>query len=142
MTVLAFQTIRQRLATALSALPGWKQSAWHLDTFGKDPDQVQHHAFAVGILSSQPTAQPGRRQYPEGLATSSQVEVRFAHRLTVDNQVAAYDAALDAELDAITAVLSTIDRTALHILWDGSSRSALGEGWVIVTITFNAIHRI
>ena len=142
MTVLAFSTIRQRVATQLAALSGWRQSAWHLDAFGRDPDQVQHHSFAVGVLSSAPTASPGRRQITEGLATASQIQVQFAHRLTVDGQVAAYDAALDAEGAAITAVLSLINRTALHILWDSSSRAALGEGWIIVTINFSAIHRI
>ena len=120
MTVLAFQTIRQRVAAQISALSGWTQSSWHLDTFGRDPDQVQHHAFAVGIL----------------------VQVQFAHRLTVDGQVSAYDAALSAELDLISAVLTLIDRHALHILWDGSSRSSLGEGWILVTVNFSAIHRI
>ena len=142
MTVLAFQTIRQRVAAQISALSGWTQSSWHLDTFGRDPDQVQHHAFAVGILSSSPTQQPGRRQIAEGLATASQVQVQFAHRLTVDGQVSAYDAALSAELDLISAVLTLIDRHALHILWDGSTRSSLGEGWIIVTVNFSAIHRI
>ena len=100
MTVLAFQTIRQRVAAQISALSGWTQSSWHL------------------------------------------VQVQFAHRLTVDGQVSAYDAALSAELDLISAVLTLIDRHALHILWDGSSRSSLGEGWILVTVNFSAIHRI
>ena len=142
MSVLPFKTVRTRVATSVSALAGWRESVWALDAFGLDPDQVQHHAFAVGLLSSQPHPTPGRRQPQEGLTTSTQVQLRFAHRLTLDGQVASYNAALDAEQDAIQAVLGTIDRTALHIVWDGTSRESLGEGWIIVTLNFTAVHRI
>ena len=142
MSIVAFKTVRQRVATAVAALSGWRQSAWALESFGSDPDQVQHHAFAVGITSSRPAAQPGRRNLSEGLATESQVQVTFAHRLTVDGQVAAVDAALDAEGDAITAVLNTADRTSLHIVWDSSDRAPLGDGWIVTTISFTAVHRI
>ena len=139
---LSFKNVRSRVATSVSALAGWRESPWSLDAFGNDPDQVQHHAFAVGLLSSQPHPTPGRRQPQEGLSTSTQVQLRFAHRLTLDGQVASYDAAMEAELEALAAVLGTIDRTALHIVWDGTSRESLGEGWVIVTLNFTAVHRI
>ena len=110
MSVLPFKTVRQRVATALTGLAGYRQSPWMLDTFGSDPDTVQHHTFAVGLTGSQPHPQPGRRQAAEGLATAS--------------------------------ILTTAVRTDLHLVWDGSSRSALGEGWIIITLNFTAVHRI
>jgi hypothetical protein len=142
-SAVAVPVVRQRVAAVLSALTGWNQSPYALDEFGRDTDQLQHHAFAVGVPSTDTHPQAGRRRLTEGLLVVSAVEVRFAHRLKVDDQVGSYDLALVAEREAIGAVLTNADRTGLSALvWDRTRRQSPGQGWLLFTLTFTAVHRI
>ena len=139
MAVVQPSAVRKNVAASIDALSGWTESPFMLDSFGNDTDQLQHHAFAVGLTSTDRHPNANRRT-PGALLAESTIELRFAHRLPVDGQVAAMDALLDAEHAAIQAALA--GASGFHLLWERSRRASPGQGWLISTTTFTAIHQI
>ena len=140
MAALPVATVRSRVSSALDSLGGWSESRWGYELFGRDTDHLQHHAFAVGVPDTSVHVREGRQRPSDGALVETTVEVAWAHRLTLDAQVSAYDAALAAEQQAIQAVLA-ISRSDLHIVLDRMSRRVAPEGWVLGTLRFRALHR-
>lgn len=141
MSTLTFSALRQRVAAGLEALSGWNESPFAPDLFPRDTSKLGHRAFVVGVEQTSTHPQPNRRRASSTLLVSSTVLVRFAARLTANNQVAAYDAALDLEDAARSAVLG-VASTDLHLLFRDSRREADPAGWVLVEIRFDAVHQI
>lgn len=141
MATLAVATIRARIATALEAVNTWTESRWAPGLFGRDTDHLQHHVFAVDMLTTNvhPTTQ--RRQLAEGALVDTEIVIRWAERLTQDNQVSAYNTALGSEATVITTV-EGVSGTDLHLLYEGSDRNTDTEGWFLGATRFRAIHRL
>lgn len=131
-------TMRQAITAAIEGLSGWSVSRFAPELFGRDVDQLQHHAFAVAVPDTSDHPRDGRQRVTEGLLVTSTVSVSWAHRLRGDAQVADYDAALDAEQDLVGAVRAI---SAKHVLVQRMTRKAVPEGWVLGTATFQVIHR-
>lgn len=129
-------TVRTAIVTAVDALAGWAHSRYAPEFFGADSDQLQHHAFAVGMVSSEP--RDGRQSLTDGCLVATTVEVRWAHRLRADAQSSDYGAALDAEQELVAAVVGIASQ---HVLLTRLTRAARAEGWVLGVATFTAWHR-
>lgn len=131
-------TARQAVIAAVSALDGWNLSRFAHELFGRDVAQIQHHAFSVGVPTTEVHPRDGRQRVSEGLLTPSTVEVVWAHLLRGDAQSADYDAALDAEQAMVSAVKGISDQ---HVMVVRMTRRAVPEGWVLGTVTFTVLHR-
>jgi hypothetical protein len=131
-------TVRQIFTTAITTVQGWTVSRWVPELFGKDPASFMHHAFAVGIPTTEPQVRDARQRVSEGLLVSSTVEVYWAHQLRGDAQVLDYDAGLDAERDVVGACMRI---ATTHIMVQRLARNARTEGWLLGTITFSIVHR-
>lgn len=127
--------IRGLVTAAIAALDGWAVSRFAPEYFGRDADQLMHHAFAVGAPATEP--RDPRQGLTEGMLCTTTVEVQWAHRLRGDAQSADYDAALNAEQDLVKAVVGV---SSQHVLVVRLTRSAKLEGWVIGTSTFGVLH--
>ena len=148
MALIAVATLRARIAAALEALTTpapWRESRWAFDLFPLDPGQYAHLAFAVGAVSTSPTAPMElvrHKRGAEGGQVSTELRVVWAYRIRADRQVADYDSALAAEAVALVAICGT-SQTDVHFLPAELSRRMAGDGtWLLGTIRINAIHRI
>lgn len=101
------------ISTALSG-SGWRESRHPYDllTPGALPDgrQIEHHAYAVGVLRTRFSESSRQRPQATTLVTST-VGVRWAHRLRSDSPPTDgdYDAALDAQVDMVKAVRAMVE---------------------------------
>ncbi len=141
MAALAYSAIRQRVAAGLDAISGWTEGKYPYDVFGRDASTLAHLGFAVGLPESEWT--DDRQKLSRGTRTRTTVGVRFTARIKPKDQVASYDTALDAEQDAIEAVMG-VSYTDLHLrLTDRATREVIEPGeWILVNLIFEAAHRI
>lgn len=141
MGALTVREVRQRVATALEAVSGWSESPFAAELYGRESKSLQHRSFAVYTPESGLPPEAGRRQLAAQLANTSNVEVRWSWRLTVGDQVASYDAALDAEATLRDTVLG-VSQADLHLLWQTSRREVRADGVVVFGVmVFDARHR-
>lgn len=131
-------TVRQAVIAVIALLDGWTLSRFAFELFGRDTDQLTHHAFSVGVPETADHPRDGRQRVAEGLLVTSTVEVKWAHRLRADAQSNDYDAALDAEQQLVAAVKGISDK---HVLVVRMTRRAVPEGWVLGSVTFTILHR-
>ena len=144
MAALSISSIRQRMqaqvTTSLGA-QGWKPSRYVPELFGRDTDMINPKAFSIGIGRTDISGD--RQRISEGTMVYTELVVKFAWRLRADNQVADFDAALDAEEDLMVACMSAslID---LHIRLEGiPARQVSPDGdWFLGELTFRAQHRL
>lgn len=141
MAQLAVSAVRARVSAALSALSGWTESRWAYGLYTRDTDHILHHSFAVGVEGTTTHPRDGRQRLSEGALVVTTVAVRWAHRLRQDAQVSDYGLALDAEAEAVAAVMG-ISRVDLHIKYQDSRRQTDGEGWLLGTLRFEVIHQL
>lgn len=112
-------TLTARLGDAAIPAPdhgAWRESAYPFDRFPGlmgDTRDVEHHAFAVGILT--PTTPMPGPQRPPGFVVETPVGVRWTSRVTGDGALDDYDAALDDEVAIVRAVLDTEPTQAFNI---------------------------
>lgn len=141
MAALAVSAVRQRIAAALAAIEGWRESNLAPGLFpGQEPRALQHLAFAVAVPES--PALRDRQKPALGAPVETAVEVVFLHRLRGDAQVSDFDAFLDAEQTALEAVIG-IARTDLVLGFEGASREILADGTLAqATLRFNVQHRL
>lgn len=135
---VSVSTVRQAVVEAVSALDGWVNSRFAPDFFGRDSDQLSHHAFSVGCPDSAVNSRDGKQGLSDGFLASTTVEVRWAHRLRGDAQSSDYDDALDAEEDLVKAVVGIASE---HVLVVRLARKADPAGFVLGVATFQAVHR-
>ena len=138
---LATSRVRQRVSESIQTLEGWRESTHAPDLFGRDPDRVTHHVFAVALPTTAVHSQEGRQRLSEGALVVSEVVVTWAHRLRGDAINTDMDEALDAEGQLIRVVLGGT-RTDLHLVLTDSRRTTATEGWLIGTTRFRAVHRM
>lgn len=142
MSQLDCETLRARVAAAIVALSGWRQSTLPYDLF---PDQTaqqgNHKVVAVGVPRTQ-WASPKESRRSEGPLVASEVRVRWTHQIRQDAAVSDYDEALGTERDIIAAVLQ-ISELGLHIWADSATRRISGQGtWLEGEIAFGTNHRL
>lgn len=148
MSDLAVSAVRQRVATAIGALSGWRQSRYSPSVFGFDTGGgagILHHSFSVEAqgFGPSPTLPRQRERLSEGVRIRTNLVVQFAHRLRADNQVADYDAGLDA-IETIIQTVMGVSLVNLHIALDSVRpplTSPSGE-YLLAELRFVADHRI
>ena len=136
-------TIRSRLAASVEALSGWHESTWappqHLDT-----DHLLHHVFTIEPITTTVEPSETRQRASRGVYAETIVLVTWVHRITLDNQITSYAAALDAEADVVAAVLATDDTPSdggVHYLLDSMSRDT-SDSWVVGKIRLRVVHQL
>ena len=144
MAALSVSTIRQRMQAQISTslgAQGWRPSRFVPQLFGRDTDMINPKVFSVGVERTDTSGD--RQRISEGTMVYTGLVVKFAWRLRADNQIADFDAALDAEEDLMVACMSAslID---LHIRLEGiPSRTVSPDGdWFLGELTFRAQHRL
>lgn len=121
--------VRQAIAAVLREA-GWHESAYGYDFISADSRHLAHKAFGVGVRStSVPVEQRQRRPGKEGggILVESEVAVRFLVNVK-DQPVAGTDAAMDAEVDLVRAVLGSKHRNMVVSLSSIPERRLLADG--------------
>jgi hypothetical protein len=141
MSVLSCAALRQRVAAALSASAGWRQSPFAYEQHGLHVDSFADQTFAVGIVDTVST--PVQRQRRgAGLRVRSAVAVVYTRRNRPKDQIACMDEALAAD-DVLRRVVLGVSRADLHLTFDRHDRAlAAGGEWRLHTALFSALHRI
>lgn len=145
MAILTVAAARQRIAAALSAIPGWHESRWAYDLFPLDPGQYAHLSFAVGAPNTLPTSPIELYAAKRGAAGGechTMIGIRFTARIRADRQVGDFDSALASEAAALIAV-GAAAATDCHFLPEELRRQVVGDGtWFLGEIMIRATHRI
>jgi len=140
MAELTTKEVRQRIATALEARTGWRESPYVFDLFGREQRNRIHLSFAVGVPETSPFIGQGRQRRNLLQLVDSSISVVYTYQLHADNQVSTYDDMIDETHSAIKTVLG-ISYNDLHITWDSTNRK-VENGFYFVTINFIARHQI
>ena len=138
---IAPDTIRARVAARIGLLSGYKQSRWVLDLFGTDSNHVMHHAFAVGLGSTRAQGAARSRRHGGTLVTT-QVIIKWAHRIRADAQVADYDAALQSEQDVIESMqgVALTDIISLELNSITQRQVAPSGDWFLSSVLYDVQH--
>lgn len=146
MTIFEAGALRERLATQILELEGWRQSRFVAELFAADPRAEQHQTFAIGLPTGTPDSDvesSRTRRGPLGALTKMRVLVRWAYRLRADNQVEDYQSALDAETALRVKVLGIPRADGVHLAWSDSSRRVVPGGDLLIgDLLFDATHRV
>ncbi len=136
--------IRQRVSAAVvAALPAWKASRYAYPMFpGNDAGLIEPRSFSVGVTSSAVVDQDGRQIPTRGALTETVASVRFTLRVRADASVADFDAALDAEVALVAAVLALDRDPEMDMRYrDTAARAITGDGTVYLgEIRFTVRH--
>ncbi len=140
----ALVVIRQTVAAAIKAhgTAGWLESPWPYPLFpGPEPRQILDRGFAVGLLDTRLETKDKQVLAVGTLATTT-VGVRFSRLITGEDQLAEYDAALEAELDLVAAILADRDLAASLRLDSVITREIVADGTVYLgELRFSCRHR-
>ncbi len=143
--MLSYTELRQRLADAVAALEGWRQSPYAFDDFARVPDSLADQVFAVGLPTSEDSgdSRQNPRKLEEGSLVATDVRVRFVRRLrtTGSDAVTDTDTALDAE-DVLRQTIMGVDRAGLHLRYHSTPSRVSAGGWHRCELRFTVIHRI
>lgn len=144
---LTVREVRDRVAAAAEALPGWTESRYAYGVFPADGDSFPqlHHAFAVGCPTTVPTRddrQSARGDAVErGTVATTTVSVRWVHRLRADAQVGDYGEALDAETKLLNGILALEAVPGLSVVLARAARSTTSDGAAVVgQLDFTTLH--
>lgn len=146
MSTLTVHDLRERVAAALEAIDGWKESRWAYDLLPlAEPGTYAHLAFAVGVPTVRwpdATESSLRKRGAEGGMVETDLRVRWLHRIRGDAQVADYGDAFDAEAAAYKALIG-MSKVGLHLFLVSMSHRIVGDGtWMLGEIQATAIHRL
>lgn len=144
MSAVSLSTIRQRFATAISALAGFDESRNPYDGYGRSPNTVAHKRFSVGV-GTVTSRDDDRQRRSTGIMTDTDVLVRFAFRIRPKDQIDSYDDALDAAAEVIEKITnrSTPLHDNLQIRFRGFDNELSDSGeWCTLSIQFSVLHYI
>lgn len=130
--------IRGRIATAIDtalAGSGWHESLYPYPLFptggAEDSREHLHLGYAVGIGVTDTLAE--RQRIANGVYVRTEINVRYAYRLRVEGAVTDYDAAMDAELSLVAAIMAVSRNPELVLELRGVSlRGVDAQGKVYV----------
>ena len=145
---LTVAELRQRIATLLGSIEGWRESPFPFELFPLDPGRFAHHAFAVGVGRSSFTTpvessrhRGGGSRLETGGLGDTVVAVRWLARLRADASVADLDIALADELELVEALVG-ITTTDMHLALETLDRRTVGDGtWLLGELGLTAQHR-
>lgn len=144
MSAVSLSTIRQRFASAISALAGFDESRNPFDGYGRSPNTVAHKRFSVGV-GTVTSRDDDRQRRSTGIMTDTDVLVRFAFRIRPKDQIESYDDALDAAAEVIEKITnrSTPLHDNLQIRFRGFDNELSDSGeWCTLSIQFSVLHYI
>lgn len=144
MSAVSLSTIRQRFASAISALAGFDESRNPFDGYGRSPNTVAHKRFSVGV-GTVTSRDDDRQRRSTGIMTDTDVLVRFAFRIRPKDQIESYDDALDAAAEVIEKITnrSTPLHDNLQIRFRGFDNELSDSGeWCTISIQFSVLHYI
>lgn len=115
-------------ALANPNIPGaWRQSRFTYEQFGSmEAAEIEHHSFAIGMPASDPD--PGDRQTHREIRTTTEVSIRWGHRLRSDAAVVDTLLARKAEAELTAAVRDTPSDPSLGIDVTGWRRTTTRDG--------------
>lgn len=143
MGFLSQQAVRQRAASALAAVSGWKESRYHPALFGMDTDELMRAKTVFAVEHASLEAARDRQTLSHGAYVASTLRVRVITPLRPDNMVSDGDTTLQREHTAIqtVAAMSQADITAIEL--SRVSRDAAQEGThTLSDIEFRIHHRL
>lgn len=144
MSAVSLSTIRQRFASAISALAGFDESRNPYDGYGRSPNTVAHKRFSVGV-GTVASRDDDRQRRSSGIMTESDILVRYAFRIRPKDQIESYDDALDSAETVIETITnrSTPLHDNLQIRFRGLDNELADSGeWCTFTISFSVLHYI
>ena len=134
---LTRSALRQRVASAIGALSGYSEGRSTPGTSFRDPNERRHGAFVVEIGPSTPNA----HQRSGGVHLVTEVRVSVALKVQPKNQVASYDAGLDAQEAVAVAVLGMSLADVQITLSSFSAPFVEPDGsWMRIDLSFSAVH--
>lgn len=136
--------VRRALASAAATSlepEGWTQSVFVPGLPGpgpRDPREAAHRSWSIAAVSTEPVAQDRQRPRSRAVVARTTFTVTWSWGITIDDQVASYDAALDGEERLIAAVLA-IDELAFPARLVRATRRA-SAAWVVGEIQIVVDH--
>lgn len=136
---LAPQLVRQRIAAALAALPGWAEFSGvpsRFPAFAARP--ISHKHFSVGLPGVELAE---GRQKAIGMPVSELVVVRWSYLLRASDGRDDYDLALIEEAKLVKALRFAVGDSGPSNTITGIGRAAIADGtYLLGTITAHAWH--
>lgn len=127
MATLTIAQVRQRIATGIDAVSGWKESKIPADLFPKEGADVEHKTFTAWSPTTRwEGVEQAPRRRPSGSLTDTVVLVRWLYRIRLDNGIADLDLAYAQEELLIQAGLG-VSSTDIHVRVEAANR-AVAEG--------------
>lgn len=145
MSVVSYSTIRQRFATQIETISGFKEIRSPFDGMGRSPNTIAHNGFAVSVRGST-SRDDDRQKRGQGIMMNTDVAVRFGYRIRPKDQLESFDDGFDL---AQTVIESLTDRSSpLHdsvtirfLSIDNELANNKGE-YVFFTLNFSVLHYI
>ena len=144
-TALSVATMRQRLAAHItSTVADWSQSTWLFDQIPELPSHNgMHQRFAIGVETTDYTVTDDRQRSGGTTYVHTLVTVRWGYVLQTGNEVASFDAALDAEQLLVQAIRSCAGSAGPSVSIQETSRVLVGENtWVLGDIICISHHSV
>jgi len=141
---LSCKAVRQRVAAAVDAVAGMRESPFLLDQLTtQTPKTALDGSFSVTLTDSPIGPGQQRQRKAEGVTVTTGVDITFMSNLRGDANVTDYDAALDRAEQVIIAAKG-IAQTDLHIDFLGKTAPIQLDGMKATecTVSFRATHRL
>ena len=134
--------IRQRVAAAIGSDSEWREAplAWGL--YGRDPAQIGPHRYAVGVPDSRNRDPRPERNSPQAMAWfETTVAVRWSWTVPVTDNVAGYDAGLQAQNEIIASIYDMSRKGIPGFTLTSARRAIEATGkYLLGDLTFLALH--
>ena len=129
-------------ARVLAGVSGSRLSEETVHTIQSSTRSPVHKEFAIGRLSSRPERTPQRAS--EGIPERHELTVVAAYQLPPKDRQAGLQAASDYAAAIRTALLGTTwtSTIAARITYTGTTEQPGPDGWVWLTLTFDALQSV
>lgn len=138
LTALTPRQILERVATSITTrlstpqIPGaWSPATYTYEQFGSAAlTEADHHTFALQLPGSIPR---GDRQHPSvGTFSTTELAVRWGHRIRPEAVVFDQLEALDAEVELVAAIVATESNPRLELALSSANRTTTRDGLVFL----------
>lgn len=135
----------------IERLGGWEISPWPGELFAISDGSGQITPWStrgVAVHAASSEFSDGdrgltRREIRGALRSTTRIGVRWLYALVIDDGTAPYRAALDAEADLITALLTPPqDGSPVRVLVDSATRAVLQDAWLSGEIRLSVTHHM
>jgi hypothetical protein len=145
MAAPTINTVRSRMATALAAVTGWKESTFHFDRFGLDTGSLMAKVFVIGTpgtVITDPKARVWTRPSTEpGMRVRTQIRAKWAHPLRPDGIVADLGDAL-ADEQTLMQAAAKFDPTDIGVPKPTNIRRTISAdgAWQVTEVSWELDH--